>query len=411
LSEPATTTLHRYAWQAGGQTLSRVASFVALVITARELGLSGYGRFVVLLALLEAAMVPWKATVLQAAAAGASRTEEGIGWGRTTAGWWVLGSLVLGPVAFVFDGALGAASLLAASAASGLMFLHVPALFLAGRQRRFALGTLGAQTTRLTVTVILVLADSLTPRTALLAAGVGSLAGALAMRGRMRSLGGKPQWYGKEVATEGLRWAELHAPILLVAVLLGLQSAGGFDLLYKMVQAAAQIMAGIGVVMLPAFGRGEEPPSATLARSLRLPSVFALVVAGVAMVGMGSLLDTITGSQLGLGLAPIAMSPVLILAPWMGVSRTALVVLGGSHWLIPSQMAVSVATVGAGLLAYRGVLWAAVAIAAAGLVGAAIRWLGLRSLDHLPRRGWLAPAEWRRDLAWLRDAALRKGRR
>ena len=55
-----TTTLHRFAWQAGSLAVGRGAAFVSLLLAARELGLDRYGRFVVLLALLEAAMIPWK---------------------------------------------------------------------------------------------------------------------------------------------------------------------------------------------------------------------------------------------------------------------------------------------------------------------------------------------------------------
>jgi hypothetical protein len=92
----------------------------------------------------------------------------------------------------------------------------------------------------------------------------------------------------------------------------------------------------------------------------------------------------------------------------MGVSRTALVTLGGSGWLVPSQAAVSGVAVAASFLAVGGVLWAAVAIAAGNLLGALIRWLGLRSLGHLPDREWLSMAAWKGDIRWMSSAIKRK---
>jgi O-antigen/teichoic acid export membrane protein len=210
------------------------------------------------------------------------------------------------------------------------------------------------------------------------------------------------------VATEALRWGEVHAPILVVAMLLGLPSAGGFDLAYKTIQAAAQLLGGIGVVMLPAFVRGEEPPSDVIARSLRLPTALGAGLALAAGVGLGPVLELLTGTELGLGAAPAAFVPVLLLAPWMGVSWTALVVLGGERWLIPSQVSVSVVTVAASFLAVGGVWWAAVAVSTAHLMGSVVRWRGLRALGHLPPRGWMSAGDWRRDLAWLGDAARRR---
>ena len=403
-----TTTLHRFVWQAGGEVAGRAASLVSLVVAARVLGLGEYGRFVVLLALLEGAMVPWKATVLQAAAALQAREADGGGWAATTARWWVLGTLVLGPAAFLFDGVRGMGVLLAASAATALMFAPVPGLFLAGRQRRFAIGHTCSQVARLGFTVALGAAGWLTPRTALLAVAGGSLVGAIALWNRNARFGGRARWLGREVATEALRWGEVHAPILVVAMLLGLSSAGGFDLAYKTIQAAAQLLGGIGVIMLPAFVRGEEPPSDVIARSLRLPTALGVGLALAAGVGLGPLLELLTGTELGLGAAPAAFVPVLLLAPWMGVSWTALVVLGGERWLIPSQVSVSAVTVAASFLAAGGVWWAAVAVSAAHLMGSVVRWRGVRALGHLPPPGWMSVGDWRRDLAWLGDAARRR---
>lgn len=408
MSARPTTTLHRYAWQAAGQVAGRTASLVSLVVAARVLGLDRYGRFVVLLALLEATMIPWKTTVLQAAAAHRGRAPGGGGWAGTVLRWWLAGAVVLGPAAFWFDGWEGAAALAAASAASAAMFLHVPGLYLAGRQRRYAIGNTAAQTARLAATVALGTLGWLDPRTALLAVGGGALVGAAVLAVGGDPLGGRSLWYGREVVTETLRWAEAHAPILVVALLLGLGSAGGFDLTYKLVQATVLLLGGVGVVMLPAFVRGEEAPKRIIARSLRLPTAAAVLVAAGYAVALGPLLDVLTGSDLGLGPAPAAFAGALVLAPWMGVSWTALVILGGTRWLIPSQVVVSGVAVGASFLAVHGVWWAALAVSAASVLGSVVRWMGVRALGHLPDSGWLAPGAWRRDASWLRGALARR---
>ena len=403
------STLFRFFWQAGGQTAGRLVSLASLVIAARELGLDRYGRFVVLLALLEACMIPWKSTVLQAAAVAQGRSEDGAGWGGTVARWWALGAIVLGGAATWFDGWEAGVALAACAAASALMFAHVPALIRTGRQRRFALGNLTAQSVRLALTVALVWFGGLTPIIALLAVGGGSLAGAAAMWVRSRPHTGTPRWYVAEASTEAMRWTQAHAPILVVALVLGLGSAGGFDILYKIIQALVQLLGGIGVLMLPAFLRPGESSAKVLARSLRLPTVLAVLAAAATGLLAGPVLEAATGSGLPFGLAPLAFAPVVVLAPWMGVSWTALVVLGGPRWLVASQSAVSAVSVGASFLAVGGVVWAAVAISAASLIGSGIRWLGLRSFESLPPAGWLAPEAWRSDAAWVRAAVGRRG--
>ncbi|MCJ7725364.1 MAG: hypothetical protein MUP76_03110, partial [Acidimicrobiia bacterium] len=117
MSRPPTTTLHRFAWQAGSLAVGRGAALVSLLLAARALELDRYGRFVVLLALLEAAMIPWKPTVQQGAAVRLGRGGGQRGWTATTARWWVIGSAVLAPIAWWFDGIESAGLVLAASAA------------------------------------------------------------------------------------------------------------------------------------------------------------------------------------------------------------------------------------------------------------------------------------------------------
>jgi hypothetical protein len=146
-----------------------------------------------------------------------------------------------------------------------------------------------------------------------------------------------------------------------------------------------------------------------IARSLRLPTLLAIGLAVGAAVFIGPLLELVIGQEVGLGWAPAAFGLTLALAPWIGISRTALVTLGGSRWLLPSQAAISGMSVAASFLAVGGVLWAAVAVSAANLLGSLVRWLGIRALGHLPGRGWLGFGEWRADLVWLWGAARRKG--
>jgi len=406
----STTTLHRFAWQAGSLAIGRGAAFVSLLLAARALELDRYGRFVVLLALLEAALIPWKPTAQQGAAVRLGRDAGPGGWAVSTFRWWLIGAMVLTPVAAWFDGIGAAGLLVGASAASAAMFLHVPGLLLEGRQRRIAIGTMSAQCTRLAVTVALIATDTLTPRTALAAVAAGSVVGAAVLWVRTVEAKGRLGWLLPEVGTEGLRWVEQHVPILVVALVLGLGEAGGLDLLFKLMQGIAEVLAGVGIVMLPAFVRGSERASAVLARSLRLPTLVAVALAVAGGFGLGPLLETATGRHLTLGLAPALMGVVLVVAPWMGLTKSALISLDASRWLLPSQVATSVTTAAASFLAVGGVVWAALAVALAHLVGGVVRWLGVRACGELPAlQGVLSPAGWRGDVVWLRKALRREG--
>lgn len=408
MSRPPTTTFHRFAWQAGSLAVGRGAALVSLLLAARALELDRYGRFVVLLALLEAAMVPWKPTAQQGAAVRLGRGGGQMGWTAATARWWLIGSAALAPIAWWFDGIESAGLLLAASAASAVMFLSVPGLLLEGRQRRIALGTMAAQCTRLAGTIVLIASGSLTPRTALAAVAVGSVVGAASLWVPHPARGGATGWLLPEVGTEGLRWVEQHVPILVVALVLGLGEAGGLDLLLKLVQGIAEVLAGIGIVMLPAFVRGTERVSAVLTRSLRLPMLLAIGLAVAGAFLLGPFLEAATDNDLSLGLAPALLGIVLVLAPWMGLSRSALISLDASRWLPPGQVATSLTTAAASLLAVGGVAWAALAVGMAHLVGGAVFWLGLRSCGELPRLGEvLSPTGLRSDVGWLRSAIRR----
>ncbi|MBU1225608.1 MAG: hypothetical protein KJ698_00150 [Actinobacteria bacterium] len=401
MSRP-TTTLHRFAWQAGSLAVGRGAALVSLLMAARALELDRYGRFVVLLALLEAAMIPWKPTVQQGAAVRLGRGGGQLGWAAATARWWLIGSAVLAPIAWWFDGIESAGLFLAASAASAVMFLSVPGLLLEGRQRRIALGTMAAQCTRLAATIALIAAGSLTPRTALAAVAVGSVVGAVGMWAPHPVRKGPTGWLMPEVGAEGLRWIEQNVPILVVALVLGLSQAGGFDLLLKLVQGIAEVLAGIGIVMLPAFVRGAERPSDVLARSLRLPTLLAVALAIAGAFLLGPFLEAATANDLAFGAAPALLGIMLVVAPWTGLSRSALISLGASRWLLPSQVATSLTTAAASLLAVGGLVWAALAVGLAHLVGAAVLWVGLRSCGELPAAGAVfSVSGLRSDLRWL----------
>ena len=240
MSRP-TTTLHRFAWQAGSLAVGRGAALLSLLLAARELELDRYGRFVVLLALLEAAMIPWKPTVQQGAAAVLGKGGGQQGWAIATLRWWLIGRRGAGPCS------PGGST---ASRVPGwcwrhrqpapLMFLHVPGLLLEGRQRRIAtrhdVGPVhpagrhgGADRHRL--------ADA-AHRPGWRSA-IGSVVGAAGLVGAQRSAG-RVRWAGccPEVGTEGLRWVEQHVPILVVALVLGLGEAGGLDLLFKLCRAS-----------------------------------------------------------------------------------------------------------------------------------------------------------------------------
>jgi hypothetical protein len=94
----------------------------------------------------------------------------------------------------------------------------------------------------------------------------------------------------------------------------------------------------------------------------------------------------------------------------MGLTKAALISLDASRWLLPSQVATSVVTAGASLLAVGGVVWAALAVGLAHLIGAAVRWVGLRSLGELPPVDVvLSSAGLRGDLGLLRSAIRRGG--
>jgi hypothetical protein len=124
---------------------------------------------------------------------------------------------------------------------------------------------------------------------------------------------------------------------------------------------------------------------------------------------LGPFLEAATDSDLTLGLAPALMGVVLVLAPWMGLTKSALLSLDAAGWLPPSQVATSLTTAAASFLAVGGVVWAALAVALAHVAGSGVRWLGLRSRGQLPRVAVVAsPAGLREDVAWMRRALRRQ---
>ena len=176
--------VRRFAWQSGGLLLGRGAALVALVLIARELGLEQYGEFVVLLALLELATVPWKPTVQQGAAARLGRGCSQRSWRKAMLSWWVLGSVLTAPIAWVVTSPLAALSVVGASLANAVMIDHVPQHILDGRQRSIAIAISTSQLTRLAITITFIAAGVLTPTWGIALHAIGYLAGASLLRNR-----------------------------------------------------------------------------------------------------------------------------------------------------------------------------------------------------------------------------------
>lgn len=381
----APSPVTRFAWQTGGLVIGRGAAFAVLLLMANDLGQATYGRFVVLLALLELATVPWKPTVQQGAAAAFGVGAGHGSWRRTMLTWWVLGSVLVGPIALAFSGWLAAGAVVGASAANALMIEHWPGHILAGRQRRIAGAMLASQGTRLVVTVLFVATGHLTPTWGITIHAVGYLAGAISFRTAKTDGSGGLGRLTSEVGSEGLRWVELHGPILIVATVLSLGAAGGFDLLYKLAIALAELAAGVGIILLPALVRTQSI-GPTIARGIRLPTVLTLLGGAAFAIAARPVLEAATNFDIGSDLAPVLLAVAIVLGPFMGVTKAALLTTGGAGWLVPSQLATAVATVAASWLAGFGLTWAAAAVAVAHIVGAGVRWHGLRTHSALPNR-------------------------
>jgi O-antigen/teichoic acid export membrane protein len=402
---PPGDPVSRFAWQSGGLVVGRGAAFVALVLIARDLGSSRYGEFVVLLALLELATVPWKPTVQQGAAARLGRGASQRSWRMTMLAWWCAGSIPAGGIAWVFAGPLAALALVMASLANAAMIDHVPQHILDGRQRSIAVALSTSQLTRLGLTIGFIAVGWLTPTWAIALHAFGYLAGALTLRDGGPGGDGSAGSLGAEVGSEALRWIELHGPILIVASVLGLATAGGFDLLYKLVIAIAEMLAGIGIVLLPAMVRAPSV-APVIARGVRVPTVGALVAGVGFALAASPLLSRLADLDVAGGFAPALLAVTMVVAPWMGVSKSALLTVGAARWLVPSQAATAVAVLVASALTGFGVVWAAFAVALAHLAGGAVRWIGLRSSESLPAlRTVMAPGAVGEDLRWLWQSA------
>jgi hypothetical protein len=376
--------LLRFAWQSGGLLLGRGAGFVALVVIARDVSASEYGRYAVVLALVEFAAAPWSPTVLQGAASRLGRGASHEGWRRQMVRLWLIGAVVVTPAVWIFDSPVTAFAVLATTAINGLMVEHVPRHLLEGRQRTIAVATSSAQLVRLVGIVALVVWVDLTPAIVLIPYVVGYAVGAVLLRTATAPGVAWQSGLTAEYTTDVLRVVQSHGPVLVVAWLLGLGAAGGFDLLFRLALALAEVIAGVGLIVLPDLVAADPPLGPSVARGIRLPSVLAVVVAAVFAVAAGPLLAALTDSDLGFGLAPLFLAVTLVAAPYMGVARAALVVAGGASWITPSQLALASATLGAAAVGNLGVTWAAAAIALATVVGAAVLAVGLRKHAALP---------------------------
>ena len=394
----------RFAWQSGGLILGRGAGFVTLVIVARVVGNTEYGRFAVVLALVEFAAAPWSPTVLQGAASRIGKGGAHTEWRREMMRLWVLGAIVVTPVVGVFAGWTAAAAVAATTAINGFMVENIPHHLLAGRQRTIAIATSTAQIVRLLGVLALLPFFDLTPALVLLPYVVGYAVGTTMLRTTRPEGKAWDGHLGAEYTTDVLRVVQSHGPVLVIAWLLGLGTAGGFDLLFRLAIALAEVIAGVGLIVLPDLVAADPPYGPLVARGVRLPLALSLLVAVLFAVAAGPTLSTLTGSGLGFGLAPAFLSVTLVLAPYLGVARAMLVVAGGAAWIMPSQLAIASATLGAAAVGNLGLTWAAAAVGAATVVGAAVLTVGLRRHHALPRAGEvMSVAAIRSDLALIRS--------
>jgi hypothetical protein len=400
---PQGGALLRFAWQSGGLILGRGAGFITLVIVARSVGSSEYGRFAVVLALVEFAAAPWSPTVLQGAASGIGKGGSHAGWRREMGRLWLIGAIIVTPIVGVFAGWTAAAAVAATTAINGLMVENVPHHLLAGRQRTIAIATSTAQIVRLVGVLALLTVVDLTPAVILFPYVVGYAIGAILLRTDHDSGAAWDRRLDAEYATDILRVVQSHGPVLVIAWLLGLGAAGGFDLLFRLAISLAEVIAGVGLIVLPDLVEAKGPHGPLVARGIRLPLALALVVAVLFAVAAGPLLAAVTDSGIEFGFAPAFLALTLLLAPYLGVARATLVVVGGAAWIMPSQLAVASATLGAAAVGNLGLTWAAAAIGVATVIGAGVLTVGLRSHGALPRLGDVAdPAAVRSDVARLR---------
>lgn len=399
--------INRFTWQVSGLVLGRGAAFLTLIVIARYVGLQDYGSFVIVLAALELSIAPWKPTSQQAAAAalGTGATHRSLV--RFFLFWWLAVTIPVSVFVFWFAGAAVTAALALASLLNAVMVSQIPANLLAGHQQKIAIGMIGSQVTRLVVVLVLVASDSLSLATVLFAHVLGYILGAYLMRS------GSPQGehdgrsvglMTREVGVEALAWIEANSPVLVVALLLGLGSAGGFDLLFKLAIAMAETIAGIGLVLLPSMVKKQESAANIVARGLRIPSVAALVAGIVFAFAVTPIIQLGIDNQLQVGRTPLYLSGLLLLAPWMGVTKSSLITSGATGWILPSQLATASAALIAFFVIEDGVELAAAAVLAASILSAAIRWFGMRANRSLPSaKALLSWSLMRADFQWVRS--------
>ena len=394
--------MQRFVWQSGGLLVGKSGAFVTLILIARQLGLDRYGRFVVLLALVELAAAPWKPTVQQAAATRLGRGASHRSWLTTMAVWWLVGVILLGPIAWMFEGWTAGVAVIMASTANGAMTEHLPTRILLGHQKRIAFALFANHLTRLVVVVALILVDTLTPAWAIVAYAAGYLVALGLLKISTTRGDQKMTLLLPEVGVEGLRWMETQGPVIVVALILGLDIAGGFDLVFKLATALAEIIAGIGIIMLPALIKSEKPVPQLIARAVRLPTMLSVLAAAGFAIVAGPALKNLTNATIGLGLVPALLALRLALAPWMGATKAALITVGASSWIFAGQLTTASATLVALAFANRGLIWMAAAVAIANGLTAVIHWSALQAKSALPSLAdMISLTELRRDLNFL----------
>jgi hypothetical protein len=187
-----------------------------------------------------------------------------------------------------------------------------------------------------------------------------------------------------ELSVEALRWIETYLPILGVAAFLGVSTAGGFDLLLKLIAVALEVLATVGVVVLPQMLRARNQALGALARAVRTSTVIATPSALLYAFTAVPALEQLTKTRIDAGASAVVLAIVILLAPWEAVSRAALLTVGRPWWLLPTQIVISVAALAGVALTPLGMLWAAAASAAGHVVASLLYATGLAHAAILP---------------------------
>lgn len=383
------SSVRRLAWETGNRMWAHGVAFGVVVIITRTIGLGSYGEYVVMLALLAATTLAWNITVLQAAASDLGLGGSQRQWDRHLIRWLGLGVLIVTPLAWVLWGPVTAGVIMVCAVAEAFRVRALPLLILHGAQRRIAIASGASNGLRLAIVTALAAAGWLTPESAVLSQGAAYVVAAI-LHGRPACEGDRPHRpLRAELSIEVLRWVENYAPVLGIAAIVGISTAGGFDMILKLLAVIVEIFAAIGLIVLPRLVGGGRRTADALATSLRASTVAAAFAAvGFVVVG-GPFLGWLAGVTISAGASLIILAVVIVLAPWEGVSKAALVARSESWWLLPAQVAVSLAAfTGASLTAF-GVAWAAAAISIGHVLAASVCAAGLRRSGGLPPRAML----------------------